>query len=93
MGFYVDNVFYPLYWSCFDQNRLEVLYVWYEQNPPNAVHQTGVDRPSWLGMNFHSSFYDEPNINVIIHHITNLRQKNVDRMCTLFEERSKYLAV
>ncbi|XP_075973001.1 salivary endonuclease-like [Anticarsia gemmatalis] len=52
VGFIVNNVFYPLYWSCFDQHRLEVLYVWYEQNPPNAVHQTNVDRPSWLAGSF-----------------------------------------
>ena len=48
-GFIVNNVFHPLYWSCFNRNRMEVLYVWYNQNPTNAVHQTGVDRPSWLG--------------------------------------------
>ncbi|CAH2062851.1 unnamed protein product, partial [Iphiclides podalirius] len=52
VGFIVNNVFYPLYWSCFDQRRLEVLYVWYSQNPTNAVHQTGVDRPSWLPGSF-----------------------------------------
>ncbi|CAG5055954.1 unnamed protein product [Parnassius apollo] len=59
VGFYVNNVFYPLYWSCFDQQRLEVLYVWYEQNPTNAVHQTGVDRPSWLA----GSFFPSVGIN------------------------------
>ncbi|XP_063380267.1 uncharacterized protein LOC134666891 [Cydia fagiglandana] len=48
VGFIVDGWMYPLYVSCFDQNRLEVLYVVYEQTPANAVHQTGVDRPSWL---------------------------------------------
>ncbi|CAH2045751.1 unnamed protein product, partial [Iphiclides podalirius] len=52
VGFTVNNVFYPLYWSCFDQDRLEVLYVWYEQNPPNAVHQTDVSRPSWSAGGF-----------------------------------------
>lgn len=49
VGFIVDGTFYPKYWSCFDSSRLEVLYVWYEQNTPNANHQTGVTRPSWLG--------------------------------------------
>lgn len=49
VGFIVNNVFYPLYWSCFDRNRLEVLYVWYHQNPPNSVFQSRVDRPSWIG--------------------------------------------
>ncbi|XP_047989807.1 uncharacterized protein LOC125229074 [Leguminivora glycinivorella] len=48
VGFVVDGWLYPLYVSCFDQNRLEVLYVVYEQTPANAVHQTGVVRPSWL---------------------------------------------
>jgi len=52
VGFIVNNVFYPLYWSCFDQNRLEVIYVWYDQTPENAVHQSGVDRPSWLAGSF-----------------------------------------
>ncbi|GBP03856.1 hypothetical protein EVAR_2543_1 [Eumeta japonica] len=48
VGFWVNNVFHTWYWSCFDTRRLEVLYVWYDQTPENAVHQTGVDRPSWL---------------------------------------------
>ncbi|XP_026765182.2 uncharacterized protein LOC113523414 [Galleria mellonella] len=52
VGFTVNNVFYPKYWSCFDQNRLEVLYVWYEQNIPNAIYQSGVDRPNWLAGSF-----------------------------------------
>ncbi|CAH0628805.1 unnamed protein product [Chrysodeixis includens] len=52
VGFIVNNVFYSLYHSCFDQNRMEVLYVWYEQNPENAIHQSGVDRPSWLAGSF-----------------------------------------
>ncbi|XP_059061998.1 uncharacterized protein LOC131854846 isoform X1 [Achroia grisella] len=59
VGYIVNNVFYPLYWSCFDQNRLEVLYVWYEQNPENAVYQHGVDRPSWLA----GSFFTGVDIN------------------------------
>lgn len=28
---------------------MEVLYVWYEQTRENGVHQTGVDRPSFIG--------------------------------------------
>ncbi|KPJ17191.1 hypothetical protein RR48_03848 [Papilio machaon] len=52
VGFIVNNVFYPLYWSCFDQKRLEVLYVWYDQTASNAIHQTGVDRPSWMAGSF-----------------------------------------
>ncbi|XP_068627806.1 uncharacterized protein [Battus philenor] len=59
VGYTVNNVFYPLYWSCFDQRRLEVLYVWYDQRPSNGVHQTGVDRPSWMA----GSFFPGVNVN------------------------------
>ncbi|XP_075973002.1 salivary endonuclease-like [Anticarsia gemmatalis] len=52
VGFIVNNVFHPLYWSCFDQRRMEVLYVWYDQTRENAIHQSGVDRPSWLAGSF-----------------------------------------
>ncbi|KAG6448780.1 hypothetical protein O3G_MSEX005670 [Manduca sexta] len=52
VGFIVNGVFHPLYWSCFDQQRLEVVYVWYQQNPTNQVFQSGVDRPSWLAGSF-----------------------------------------
>ncbi|KAM3967998.1 alkaline nuclease [Aphomia sociella] len=68
VGFIVNNVFYPKYWSCFDQNRLEVLYVWYEQNIPNAVHQNNVDRPSWLV----GSFFPGVAINTVY---TQVQQK------------------
>ncbi|XP_013185934.2 uncharacterized protein LOC106131381 [Amyelois transitella] len=68
VGFIAENVFYPLYWSCFDQSRLEVLYVWYEQNPQNAVHQTGVDRPSWIA----GSFYPGVAVNTLY---TQVQQK------------------
>ncbi|KAF9824237.1 hypothetical protein SFRURICE_019917 [Spodoptera frugiperda] len=53
VGFTVEGVFYPLYSSCFDERRLEVLYVWYEQNPHNAVHQTGINRPSFAAGTFY----------------------------------------
>ncbi|XP_022829647.1 uncharacterized protein LOC111358652 [Spodoptera litura] len=53
VGFTVEGIFYPLYWSCFDERRLEVLYVWYEQNPPNAVYQTGVNRPNFAAGTFY----------------------------------------
>ncbi|XP_072941588.1 salivary protein Tsal2A-like [Epargyreus clarus] len=66
VGFTVNQVFYPLYWSCFDQQRLEVLYVWYEQNPQNSVHQTGVDRPSWLA----GSFFPGVSINNLYTQVT-----------------------
>ncbi|KAJ8725073.1 hypothetical protein PYW07_016031 [Mythimna separata] len=63
VGFIVNNVFYPLYWSCFDQNRMEVLYVWYDQNPENSVHQTGVQSPGWLGKS--GSFYPGVAVNTM----------------------------
>nr|XP_032512098.1 uncharacterized protein LOC116766366 [Danaus plexippus plexippus] len=59
VGFSVNNVFYPLYQSCYNQNRMEVLYVWYNQNANNAVHQTGVSRPSWSA----GGFFPGVNIN------------------------------
>ncbi|KAL0839645.1 hypothetical protein ABMA28_016314 [Loxostege sticticalis] len=61
VGFIVDNVFHTWYRSCFDRNRLEVLYVWYNQNAAYAVHQTGVARPSWLA----GSFFPGININTL----------------------------
>ncbi|XP_061378948.1 uncharacterized protein LOC116766363 [Danaus plexippus] len=59
VGFSVNNRFYPLYQSCYNQNRMEVLYVWYNQNANNAVHQNGVGRPSWLA----GGFFPGVNIN------------------------------
>ncbi|KAH9632767.1 hypothetical protein HF086_012102 [Spodoptera exigua] len=53
VGFTVEGVFYPLYWSCFDERRLEVLYVWYEQNPQNAVFQSGINRPNFAASTFY----------------------------------------
>ncbi|XP_026326824.1 uncharacterized protein LOC113235359, partial [Hyposmocoma kahamanoa] len=48
VGFIVQGVFYPLYWSCFDQRRLEVIYVWYPQTPANAAPQSNIERPNFL---------------------------------------------
>lgn len=60
VGFTVEGVFYPLYWSCFDQDHLEVLYVWYEQKPQNAVPQTGVNRPGSFAA---GTFYPGVSVN------------------------------
>lgn len=49
MGFIVNDQFFPQAWSCFDQSRLEALYVWYELKPANSIHQSSVTRPGWLG--------------------------------------------
>ncbi|CAG9792043.1 unnamed protein product [Diatraea saccharalis] len=68
VGFVVDNVFHTWYQSCFDQNRLEVLYVWYNQDATNAVHQTNVARPSWSA----GSFFPGLNINSVY---TQVQQK------------------
>ncbi|CAB3228445.1 unnamed protein product [Arctia plantaginis] len=59
VGFIVNNVFHTLYHSCFNQQRMEVLYVWYEQSRENGIHQTGVDRPSFLP----GSFYPGVSVN------------------------------
>ncbi|KAL4714408.1 hypothetical protein ACJJTC_017703 [Scirpophaga incertulas] len=61
VGFIVDNVFHVLYHSCFDKSRLEVLYVWYNQDATNVVHQSNVDRPNWLA----STFFPGANINTV----------------------------
>ncbi|CAH4033352.1 uncharacterized protein LOC123715121 [Pieris brassicae] len=68
VGYVVNNVLYPTYWSCYDKRRFEVLYVWYAQNPSNSVPQTGVDRPSWMAGNFF------PGVN-----INNLYTRNRQR--------------
>ncbi|XP_034825570.1 uncharacterized protein [Maniola hyperantus] len=60
-GFIVNNVFHVHYWSCFDTTRMEVLYVWYNQDVTNGIHQTGVGRPSWLA----GPFFPGVNINNI----------------------------
>lgn len=85
VGYVVDNVFLPLYWSCFDQNRLEVLYVWYDQNPANAVHQSKVARPEWLAGNF----YPGVEVNTMYTHQQQkgmiaeyVGQENADRYVT-----------
>ncbi|KAI8440317.1 hypothetical protein MSG28_001663 [Choristoneura fumiferana] len=87
VGFDVAGVFYPLYWSCFDQNRLEVLYVTYEQRPPSAVHQTGVTRPDWSAGSFFpgvtggvNSRYTQVNQKITIANI--IGQAQADRYIT-----------
>ncbi|KAL4714410.1 hypothetical protein ACJJTC_017705 [Scirpophaga incertulas] len=70
VGFIVDNVFHILYHSCFDRNRMEVLYVWYNQDAGNTVHQSGVARPNWLA----GSFFPGVNPNTLY---TQVSQKNV----------------
>ncbi|CAH0628807.1 unnamed protein product [Chrysodeixis includens] len=54
VGYIVNNVFHTLYYSCYNRSRMEVLYVWYEQTPENAIHQTDVERPSWMAGNFYT---------------------------------------
>ncbi|CAK1551868.1 unnamed protein product [Leptosia nina] len=53
VGFVVYDVFYPVYHSCYDKNRFEVLYVWAPMDASNTVQQTGVDRPGWIAGNFY----------------------------------------
>nr|UVJ48449.1 dsRNase1 [Hyphantria cunea] len=52
VGFVVNDVFQHLFYSCFDQQRMEVLYVSYDQTPENSIHQTGVTRPSFAVASF-----------------------------------------
>ncbi|XP_047522601.1 uncharacterized protein LOC125061285 [Pieris napi] len=52
VGFIVNKVFHTVYNSCFDKQRFEVLYVWMPMDASNAVHQSGVTRPSWIAGNF-----------------------------------------
>ncbi|CAH2257289.1 jg26108 [Pararge aegeria aegeria] len=61
VGFIVNNVFHVHYWSCFNPTRMEVLYVWYNQDDTNGIFQSGVDRPSWLA----GPFFPGVNINTI----------------------------
>ncbi|CAG4941000.1 unnamed protein product [Colias eurytheme] len=91
VGFVVNNVFHTLYRSCFDKTRLEVLYVWYDQNPTYAVHQTGVDRPSWLA----GSFFPGVAINNLY---TQVQQKQAiarvvgDRLADQYVTSHQFLA-
>lgn len=48
VGYSVENVFYPVYESCFDEGRLNAVYSKYTQKPYNAFYQTKVDRPFFI---------------------------------------------
>ncbi|CAH0397506.1 unnamed protein product [Chilo suppressalis] len=61
VGFTVDDVFHIWYHSCFDEKRLEVLYVWYNQDATNAVSQNNVPRPNFTG----GGFFPGVNINSV----------------------------
>ncbi|CAB3236126.1 unnamed protein product [Arctia plantaginis] len=68
IGFIVNNVFQHLYFSCFNQQRMEVLYVSYDQTPENTIHQSGVSRPSFAA----ASFFPGVNVNTLY---TQVRQR------------------
>nr|AKB95586.1 DNA/RNA non-specific endonuclease [Chilo suppressalis] len=48
VGYRIQNQFYPIYESCFDEANLHPVYSKYTQKPYNAYYQTRVDRPFFL---------------------------------------------
>ncbi|KAJ8725076.1 hypothetical protein PYW07_016034 [Mythimna separata] len=71
VGYNVTGIFYQLYGACFDQNLMQSLYVWYDQTPAHAVHQTRVPRPStWQP----ETFFPGVNLNTLY---TQASQRNV----------------
>ncbi|KAG6454133.1 hypothetical protein O3G_MSEX008518 [Manduca sexta] len=51
VGYTVQNEFYPVYESCFDESRLNAVYSKYTQKPYNAFYQTRVERPFFIAEN------------------------------------------
>lgn len=51
VGYMVQNNFYPLYESCFDERSLNAIYSKYTQKPYNALYQTRVERPYFIDDN------------------------------------------
>ncbi|XP_075982133.1 salivary endonuclease-like [Anticarsia gemmatalis] len=48
VGYIVQNQFYPVYESCFNEGGLNAIYSTYTQKPYNAFYQTRVDRPFFI---------------------------------------------
>lgn len=53
VGYYIDNIFYPVYESCFNELELNAIYSKYTQKPYNAVYQTRVERPYFIDNNIY----------------------------------------
>ncbi|XP_014371101.2 uncharacterized protein LOC106720825 [Papilio machaon] len=51
VGYKIDNVFYPVYESCFNELELNAIYSKYTQKPYNALYQTRVERPFFIDNN------------------------------------------
>ncbi|XP_026318145.1 uncharacterized protein LOC113228916 [Hyposmocoma kahamanoa] len=48
IGYRVDNSFYPVYETCFNEDAFHPVYSKYTQRPYNAHYQTRVDRPFFI---------------------------------------------
>lgn len=48
VGYTIQNEFYPLYESCFNEATLNAIFSKYTQKPYNAMYQTRVDRPFFI---------------------------------------------
>ncbi|CAB3232045.1 unnamed protein product [Arctia plantaginis] len=56
VGYRIQNRFYPVYESCFDQVNLNAIYSKYTQKPYNAFYQTRVDRPFFIADDVYGSY-------------------------------------
>lgn len=48
VGYYVQNEFYPLYETCFNEAGMNAIYSKYTQKPYNSLYQTKVIRPFFI---------------------------------------------
>ncbi|CAG9782582.1 unnamed protein product [Diatraea saccharalis] len=48
VGYRIQNQFYPVYESCFNEAGLNAIYSKYTQKPYNSLYQTRVDRPFFI---------------------------------------------
>ncbi|CAH2055799.1 unnamed protein product, partial [Iphiclides podalirius] len=55
VGYRVQDVFHPVYESCFDESQLNAVYSTYTQKPYNALYQTRVDRPFFIDNNVYGN--------------------------------------
>lgn len=51
VGYIIQNEFYALYESCFNEEILNAIYSTYTQKPYNAMFQTKVERPFFISNN------------------------------------------
>ncbi|XP_068623133.1 uncharacterized protein [Battus philenor] len=55
VGYRVEDIFYPVYESCFNELVLKAIYSKYTQKPYNAMYQTKVERPFFIDNNVYRS--------------------------------------